>query len=87
MTWRRKVVGSGPNSSLYFYWQAIGTKPWHPELVSPSNTTFSAPSVAQVGNSAVVAAQGHEDSLDFYWQTIGTEPWNCELVQGTTHCM
>jgi len=58
----------------------------HPELVAPFGTTFSAPSVAQVGTSSVIAAEGPGASLRFYWQTIGGVPWHPELVApfGTT---
>jgi hypothetical protein len=80
------IASMTPNHSLYFYWQSVGTKTWHRELVAGPRTTYSAPSVTRVGNSSVIAAQGPANSLDFYWQTIGTKPWNCELVQGTTHC-
>ena len=36
--------------------------------------------VAQVGNSAVIAAIGQGGIVSFYWQTIGGGPWNPELV-------
>ena len=81
------IASMTANHSLYFYWQTIGTKPWHPEQAAGTGTTFSAPSVAQVAHSSVISAAGSHSSLDFYWQTMGTKPWNCELVQGTTHCM
>ena len=42
------------------------------------DTTFSAPSVAQVGNSTVIAAQGPGNSLQFNWQPIGSLQWNPE---------
>jgi len=38
------------------------------------------PSVAQVGNSSVIAAVDANGSLQFYWQTIGTSTWNPEQV-------
>jgi hypothetical protein len=37
-------------------------------------------SVAQVGDSSVIAAVGRDDSLWFYWQTIGTAEWHPEEV-------
>ncbi len=43
-------------------------------------TTFSAPSVALVGNNTVIAAQGAGGSLEFFWQPIGSEQWNPEQV-------
>jgi len=42
----------------------------------------SATSVAQVGNSSVIAAEGPGHSLIFYWQTIGGVPWHPEFVAG-----
>jgi hypothetical protein len=42
----------------------------------------SAPSVAQVGNSTVIAAQGSGESLQFYWQPIGSGQWTREQVAG-----
>jgi hypothetical protein len=50
--------------------------------VAPAGTisTLSTASVAQVGNSSVIAAVGDDGSLWFYWQTIGTVPWNSEQV-------
>jgi hypothetical protein len=42
------AVGQDDNS-LMFYWQTIGTAPWHPEQVAGPGTTFSDPSIAQVG--------------------------------------
>ena len=76
------IAAQGPGKSLMFYWQTIGTVPWHAEQVAGSGTTFSGPSVAQVGNSSVIVALGPNNSLMFYWQTIGTVPWNPEQVAG-----
>jgi hypothetical protein len=42
----------------------------------------SAASVAQVGSSSVIAAQGPDHSLLFYWQAIGGVSWHPELVAG-----
>jgi hypothetical protein len=74
------IAATGVNESLMFYWQTIGTRPWYREQVAGPGTTFSAPSVAQVGNSSVIAAQGPNRTLMFYWQTIGTAPWHPEQV-------
>src|ERR1700757_5501109 len=77
------VLGQGNN--LWFFWQSIGTVPWNPELV-PGTPGFSAPSLAQVGDSSVIAVQGPGHTLLFYWQSIGAVPWNSEVVAtpGTT---
>ena len=45
-------------------------------------TAASATSVAQVGNSSVIAAEGPNHSQLFYWQTIGGVPWHPEVVAG-----
>ena len=74
-----------PGNALNFYWQPIsgarqtGTR-WNLESVARPNTTFSAPSLAQIGNSACVIAQGPADSINFYWQTIGTKSWQPQTV-------
>jgi len=47
-----------------------------------SASAASATSVAQVGNSSVIAAVGPNRALMFYWQTIGGVPWHPELVAG-----
>ena len=45
-------------------------------------TTFSAPSVAQVANNTVIAAQCPDGGLQFYWQPVGSGQWNPEQVAG-----
>jgi hypothetical protein len=52
----------------------------------PGPGAFSAPSVAQVGNSSVIAAEGPGNSLNFYYQPIGASGWTPETagVAGTT---
>ncbi len=76
------IAVQGPGNSLDFYWQAVGTRPWHPEVVAGPGTTYSPPSVAAVGHSTVIAVQGPGNSLDFYWQAVGTRPWHPEVVAG-----
>jgi hypothetical protein len=85
------IAATGSDQSVLFYWQTIGTTDWYREIVDGPGTIsahhFSAPSVAQVGDSSVIAAQGADDSLMFYWQTIGTAPWNAEQVAGPVTSM
>ena len=76
------IAAQGPNDTLVFYWQPIGSGTWNPEQVAGPGTTSSAPSVAQVGNQTVIAAQGPNDTLVFYWQPIGSGTWNPEQVAG-----
>lgn len=84
------IAVQGPGNSLDFYWQAMdgpgwpGTR-WNPETVAGPNTTFSAPSLAQIGNSACIATEGPDSKLSFYWQTIGSPaPWSPpETVAGS----
>jgi len=74
--------------NLMLYWQAIGTAEWHAETVARSNTVPAGrPSVAQVGNSAVIAALFSDVGLMFYWQTIGTAEWHPEMVAGRSAIM
>jgi hypothetical protein len=76
------IAVQGPGNSLDFYWQAMGGPGWpgtgwNKETVVGADWTFSAPSLAQVGNSSCIAAQGPDDELLFYWQTIGSPiPWS-----------
>jgi hypothetical protein len=88
------IAALDPNNNLMFYWQTIGTAPWNPEQVAESALPFpftgSAPSLAQVGNSAAIAVQAFSPDaqggppetfvVKLYWQTIGTAPWNSEIV-------
>ena len=62
--------------------QKIGTSHWNPEQVAGANTTFTAPSLAKIGNASAIAAQGPNNSLMFYWQKIDTTQWNSEQVAG-----
>ena len=71
--------GDGDNF-LVFFWQPIGSQQWNQESVAGYGTTFSAPSVAQVGNSTVIAVEGPDGQLQFYWQPIGSQQWNPEVV-------
>ena len=73
------IAAQGDDGSLQFYWQPIGGRQWNREQVA--GTTLPALSVAQVGDSSVIAAQGHQ-GLFFYWQTIGSGQWNPEQVTG-----
>jgi hypothetical protein len=72
---------SGPNM-LLFFWQPIGSQQWNQEFVAGYDSAFSAPSVAQVGDSTVIAVQGPRNSLQVYWQPIGSQQWNQETVAG-----
>ena len=82
------IVAVGQDGSLWFFWQPIDTKTWHPEPVASTTlptvlpVTFSlgSPSVAQVGDSAVIAAVSQDSSLWFFWQAIGTGTWHPEQV-------
>ena len=74
------IAAQGPNDSLVFYWQTVGSLQWNLEQVAGPGTCFSAPSVAQVGGQTVIAALGSNDSLVFYWQTSGSGQWNPEQV-------
>ena len=44
------------------------------------STIIEWPSVAQIGDSTVIAALGSDDSLQFWWQPIGSQQWNREQV-------
>ena len=44
------------------------------------------PSLAQVGDSAVIADAGSDNSLLFYWRAIGTAGWHREEVDAPGTC-
>ena len=58
------------------------------QLLGPRNRRGSlhhllrAPSLAQLGNSSVIAAEGPSHSLNFYWQSIGSNLWNPQTADG-----
>ena len=57
------MAAEGPGNSLNFWWQSladIGSGPWHQEVLNGPNTTFSAPSIVQVGSDVAVAAEGSD---------------------------
>jgi hypothetical protein len=79
------IAVQGPRNSLQVYWQPIGSQQWNRETVAGPGSAFSAPSVAQVGDSTVIAVQGPNDqgpndTLLFFWQPIGSQQWNQENV-------
>ena len=45
-------------------------------------TIIGWPSVAQVGDSTVIAARDPDNSLVSYWQPTGSQQWNPEQVAG-----
>ena len=57
------IAAQGLDNNLMFYWQTFGTHTWNAEQVAGPQTTFSLPSVAQVGDSVVIAAVGPDNSL------------------------
>ena len=69
-------------NGLRFYWNEHGTNNWHGEQVAANGTTFSHPSIAQVGNDVVIAVAGANNSMDLYWQVNGASGWNAETVAG-----
>ncbi|MGH3286016.1 MAG: hypothetical protein ACRDPD_15230 [Streptosporangiaceae bacterium] len=75
------IVAQGVNS-LDFYWQTDGASGWNPEVVAGTQTTYSAPVVAQNGNGVIISAEGPDNSLDFYWAINGSPTWNPEVVAG-----
>ena len=76
------AANSNSSISLQFYWQAIGTAGWNnpPERVPVPGAVLASPSVAQVGDSAVIAASDTNGDLWYFWQTIGTAGWTKEIV-------
>jgi hypothetical protein len=87
--WMWGIAVEGPGGSLNIYYQnaqTFGTTTWNLQRVAASGTTFSAPSLARVGNSAAVAAEGVFNSLRYYHQTT-TGSWFFQNAasHGTTY--
>ena len=76
------IAAQGPNNSLQFYWQPVGSGQWNPETPGGPGTAYSVPSVARVSNNTVIAVQGPNNSLQFYWQPVGSGQWNPETPGG-----
>ncbi len=74
------VAQPGGSRPLEFWWQDRTPKQaWHEEQVpnsGPPSLRDSGPTIAQVGDSTVIAALGPNGSLDFWWQRIGSPRWN-----------
>jgi hypothetical protein len=69
-----EIAATGPNGTLWMFWQQIGTTKWHSEQVGGSYLTYTKPAIAQVGEQTVIAV-GVDSALDTYTQTIGGTAW------------
>ena len=67
------IAATGPNQTLWMFWQQIGTSQWHAEQVG-GVSNFTNPSVAQVGQDTVIAV-GADSALDTFTQPIGATGW------------
>ena len=68
------VVVEGPDHSLRDYWNIAGvpTSGW--QTVAGKNTTYSAPSEANIIGAVNIAVEGPDHALDTYWTDTST--WN-----------
>jgi hypothetical protein len=48
--------------------------------VAPPGPSFSISSIAQVGSSSVIVADGPNVGQRFYYQPIGGSGWHCQVV-------
>ena len=77
------------NTSLNFWVQAAGTRPWHYEHVatlSQAGEDFP-PSMAAAGDSVVITDSDGSDNpvggnLDYWWKRVGTTDWHQQQVAG-----
>ena len=81
------VIAVDNTGSLWSYWQIIGGTTWNPNpvlLTEPGAPFFTSPypSIAQVGDSAVITAVNSNPaaSLWFYWQANPAAQWIPEVV-------
>lgn len=83
------MAAEGPNNTLNFWWQPlerIGSGPWYQEEIGGPGTTYSAPSIVQVGNEVVIAAEGINGGLHLWWQQIGSTAWNSSYQEQGDVC-
>jgi uncharacterized protein YvpB len=65
------VAVTGPNHSLYFYWN-VGGRWYGPLGIGSANSAFSAPAIAAESDGNFdIAVEGPENSLDMYWDISG----------------
>ena len=74
------VIAAVGTDGLDFYWQPIGGSGWNHQLVSGPGALTQYPSIAQVGSSAVIVADGPNVGQRFYFQPIGSSGWHCQVV-------
>jgi hypothetical protein len=81
------MVAEGANNSLNLWWQnAVGPcgtsgcpniqETWNQEEVGGPGSTYSTPSIIQIDNDVVVAAEGPDNELSIWWQQIGADGWH-----------
>lgn len=68
-------------SSLYYWWQAAGTRPWNQQTVAnaPLGDFYVWPEIAWTDSSAIITAVNHE-GLYYWWQERGASNWNPQTV-------
>lgn len=76
------IVAEGPLNSLSSFTQTEGQRGWAHQLVGGLASTYSGPSIVQVGGSMEVSVIGPNNGLAFYWKPIGGAGWNPETVNG-----
>ena len=62
------------------YWQPIGGSGRNHQQVAPPGPSFNISSIAQVGSSSVIVADGPNVGQRFYYQPIGSSGWHCQVV-------
>ena len=71
------VIAVQGASGLDYYWQAVGSPTWsQAQVVASGDATQGNPSIAQVGQSTVIAAQTPSGQINFYYQPIGSSTWS-----------
>ena len=78
------IAAQGPGASLYMFWQQIGSPVWHAQKVAGAKSTYTAPSVAQVGSATVIAA-GSSNTVYTYTEPIGKTVWTPEAVYNSAN--
>jgi hypothetical protein len=80
------IAAQGPGDVIDFYYQPFGSPTWSkpqqvtgPASGSPAGP-YGDPSITQVGDATVIAAQGPGATLYMFWQQIGSPVWHAQRV-------
>ena len=78
------IAVEGPVGFLDLYTRGpTSTSPWQPSVPGNWNSSWSAPSLAQIDGITGIAVQGFNHSLNYFNQPTLSSTWNLQHVAGT----